>query len=290
MQPTDNIFDRDRLRQVRGRVAAEFADYDFLKRHVAENLVDRLLDIRRDFPLALELGAQTGQMARALEAAPRKIGRLIQVDSASAMLDQCVGERVVADDEALPFAADTFDAVIGGLSLHWVNRLPQLLEEIREMLQPDGLCMLSCFGGETLRELRQSMAFASSELGIAMHPRLSPMIDIRDAGALLQRAGFALPVVDNYTVTVTYADAFALMKDLRGMGETNMLMQRPRYFTRKSDMAAIAAMYSQHFALADGRIPATFDILTLTAWSPHSSQQQPSRRGSGQKNLGDVLS
>ncbi|MCH7554545.1 MAG: methyltransferase domain-containing protein [Proteobacteria bacterium] len=272
------IFDRTAVRRHRDRAAARLGDHDFLIREVAERLRERLGDIKRDFSCALDLGG-AGPEARLV----------VRGDLSPAMVARRPGPRVVLDEEGLPFAPGCFDLVTSLLALHWVNDLPGALLQIRWSLAPDGLFMAAMLGGETLIELREALARAESEQEGGVSPRLSPTVDLQDMGGLLQRAGFALPVVDVDTITVTYADAFALMHDLRGMGETNALNQRRKRFTRRATLMAAAEIYRERFADADGRLPATFQIIWLTAWAPHESQQQPLRPGSAKTRLADAL-
>ena len=178
------------------------------------------------------------------------------------------GAKLAADEEWLPFAPQSLDAVVSALTLHWANDLPGVLVQLRHALKPDGLLLAAMIGGDSLKELRQAMAAAASQQDDGLAPRIAPMVDIRDAGALLQRAGFALPVADSEIIHVTYAHALELMRDLRGMGETNMLLQRPRHFTGRRRLMAIAEAYQHLYAGADGRIPATFELITLTGWAP----------------------
>lgn len=197
--------------------------------------------------------------------------------------------RVVADEEWLPFAGERLDLVVSALSLHWVNDLPGALIQIHRALRPDGLFLAAILGGDSLSELRQALVRAESELEGGVSPRVAPLVDIRDLGALLQRAGFALPVVDSDTITATYPDALTLMRDLRGMGESNILRARHGHFSRRATLLAAAESYRDMFGDADGRIPATFQILYLAGWSPHESQQQALRPGSGEVSLAEAL-
>jgi SAM-dependent methyltransferase len=272
------IFDRAAVRRHRDRAAARLGDHDFLLREVAERLVERLGDIRRDFSCALDLGG-AGPDARLV----------VRGDLSPAMVARRPGPRVVLDEEWLPFASGCFDLVTSLLALHWVNDLPGALLQIRRSLAPDGLFLAAMIGGESLIELRQALAWAESEQEGGVSPRMSPTVDLQDMGGLLQRAGFALPVVDVDTITVTYDDAFALMHDLRAMGEANALNQRRKRFTRRATLMAAAAIYTQRFADADGRLPATFQIIWLTAWAPHDSQQKALRPGSAKARLADAL-
>ncbi len=288
MSDAMNLFDRAAVRRHRDRAATGLDDHDFLFREVAERLAGRLDDIRRDFPVALDLGGHGGPLAAAL-AGRGGIERLVQTDLSAALLGRAEGPRVAADEELLPFAAESFDLVASVLSLHWVNDLPGALVQIRRALKPDGLFLAAMLGADTLHELRQAFATAEIAEEGGASPRLSPFADIRDAGALLQRAGFALPVVDADGITVTYPDAFALMRDLRGMGETNALHERRKGFTRRATLMATAAAYAERFAGADGRVPATFQVIYLTGWAPHESQQKPLRPGAARTRLADAL-
>jgi NADH dehydrogenase [ubiquinone] 1 alpha subcomplex assembly factor 5 len=281
------VFDRRLLRRRRERVAPALDGCDFLIREAALRLVERLGDVRRAFPLALELGCHTGQLAAALHGSAQ-VGRLIQADLAHAMVRQTPGERLVADEEALPFGQGRLDLVLSCFSLHWVNDLPGVLAQIRYALKPDGLFLGIMPGGTTLFELREALMRAELEITGGAGPRVSPFLDVRDAGMLLQRAGFALPVVEADTITVTYDHPLNLIAELRGMGETNALAPPGRGLGR-STLSLACEIYRQLFGGADGRIPATFQLLTLSGWAPDPSQPQPIRRGSGQVHLAEAL-
>lgn len=284
------IFDRRLLRERRGRAAHDLHAHDFLLKEIGERLCDRLSDIARSFPLTLDLGARDGLLARML-GGRGGIETLIQSDASlvNAQRTRQSGPSVVADEELLPFKAECFDAVLSNLALHWVNDLPGALVQIRNSLKPDGLFLASLFGTGTLSELRECLMEAElAELGGAS-PRVSPFADLRDAAGLLQRAGFALPVADVDTVTVTYGDFFALLRDLRGMGEANALFDRLKHPTRRTIFARAAALYQDRFSDGEGRLRATFQVLFLTGWAPHESQQRPARRGSGKTSLKDVF-
>jgi SAM-dependent methyltransferase len=289
LPPQARIFDRRLLRARRSRAAHDLNAHDFLLREIAERLADRLSDIARAFPLALDLGARDGILARTLKGRGG-IETLIRsyLSPTEALRAQDGGPSVAADED-LPFRPHCFDAVLSNLALHWVNDLPGALVQIRSCLKPDGLFLASLFGAGTLAQLRTALMEAElAETGGAS-PRVSPFADLRDAAGLLQRAGFALPVADLDTVTVTYGDFFALLHDLRGMGEANALLDRLKRHTRRTVFARAAAIYQERFADAQGRLPATFQVLFLTGWAPHESQQQPARRGSGKTSLKDVL-
>ena len=218
-----------------------------------------------------------------------KVGWLAETDLSLAMLEGRPGARLVADEERLPFAAESLDLVVSSLALHWVNDLVGAMVQIRRALKPDGLFLGAMLGGATLTELRQCLSEAETRVRGGAGPRVSPFVDAADAAALLQRAGFALPVVDTDTVTARYDHPLRLLADLRAMGETAALVDRPREpFTRRivEDMAAI---YAERFSAPDGKVIATFEIVTLTGWAPHPDQQKPSERGSAKMRLADVL-
>jgi len=283
------IFDRALLRGRRDR-AARVADpkRDFLFAEAGERMLDRLDDVNRRFPLALDLGSRDGLLSRLLQGRGG-IETLIQGDLSIGMLRRAGGRVLQLDEEALPFAPESFDLVLANLSLHWTNDLPGALAQIKHVLKPDGLFLGVIFGAGTLGELRSVLMEAEiAETGGAS-ARVAPFADIRDAAGLLQRAGFALPVADAETVTVTYAGLPPLLADLRAMGEANILDARLRRPTRRAVIARAAALYAEKFAAPDARIPASFRLIFLTGWAPHESQQQPARRGSGTVNLGEAL-
>jgi NADH dehydrogenase [ubiquinone] 1 alpha subcomplex assembly factor 5 len=284
-----SIFDRTLLRRRRDRIA-RIADprRDFLFAEAGERMLDRLDDVRRRFPLALDLGSRDGLLGRLLMGRGG-IETLIQGDLSLGLLRQAGGRVVQLDEEALPFAPASFDLVLANLSLHWVNDLPGALAQIRYVLKPDGLFLGVLFGAGTLGELRTVLMEAEiAETGGAS-ARVAPFADLRDAAGLMQRAGFALPVADVESLTVTYAGLMPLLADLRAMGEANILDARLKRPTRRAVIARAAALYQEKFAMPDGRIPAGFRLIFLTGWAPHESQQQPARRGSGQINLGEAL-
>ena len=302
MSDAMNVFDRRLVRCHRDRAAARLEAHDFLFRETAERLADRLDDVTRMFPVALDLGCRGGGMAAVL-GGRGGIETLVQCELSPAMARRAATARsragpeprtprvltVCADEEFLPFQPHAFDLVVSNLSVHWVNDLPGCFLQVHRVLKPDGLLLAAMLGGQTLNELRASLlAGELAETGGAS-PRVSPFADLRDAGALLQRAGFALPVIDSDLLTVTYDDAFHLMRDLRGMGETNAMHGRRRELSRRATLFAAAAHYRDRWVEPDGRLPATFQIIYMTAWSPDSSQQRPLRPGSAQLRLADAL-
>jgi SAM-dependent methyltransferase len=262
------VFDRALVRRHRERAAAGFAAHDFLFREVADRLAERLGDAKRTFPLALDLGCHAGAMAQALRG-QAGIERLFGADLSFAMARAASRGGlpvVVADEEFLPFAPASLDLVISALGLHWVNDLPGALVQIFRALKPEGLFLGAMLGGETLNELRQSLLQAELEIAGGASPRLSPLAEVRDAGNLLQRAGFAQPIADVETITVTYPDPIALMHELRAMAETNANLARRKNLDRRATLLRAAALYQERFAGPDGRIPATFQVIFLAGW------------------------
>jgi len=291
MEERIEVFDRRAVRRHRDRAAGNLAAYDFLLREVAERLAERLDDVTRQFPLALDLGCHDGTLGRAL-AGRRGIETLIQADLSPAMAIGSVGDgrpALAADEEALPFANRGFDAVFSLLSLHWVNDLPGALIQVCRALKPDGLFLAAMLGGETLKELRTALLEAEIEVEGGAGPRVSPFADVRDLGALLQRAGFALPVADVDDIEVSYPDALKLMADLRGMGEANAVADRRKGFTRRTTLMRACELYAERHAGPDGRLLATFQVIYLTAWAPHESQPQPLAPGSAGTRLSAAL-
>jgi SAM-dependent methyltransferase len=272
------IFDRRALRLHRARAARRDADSGFLFREGAERLLDRLADIKRGFVRALDLESRHPLIAERLRAAG--------IDTVAA---GAFGPLVV-DLEALPFVPGSFDLVTSSLSFHWINDLPGTLLQLRHMLKPDGLLLVNLFAGETLEALRVALIEAESEIENGASPRISPFADPRELAGLLQRAGFALPVVDSDRIIVDYPDAWKLMRDMRAMGETNASALRHRHFTRRATLLRAAKIYRERFGDEAGRIPAEFEIVTLTAWAPHQTQPRALRPGSAAARLADALS
>jgi len=292
-----DVFNRHSIRLHRDRAAPEFRGHDFLFREVALRLADRLDDIKRTFPLAADVGCHGGELARQLKDRGG-IETLVQCDLSPKMARRAADRRVhgnmrvfsvAADEELLPFAAGRFDLIVSSLSLHWTNDLPGALVQIRRALKPDGLFLGAFLGGETLTELRGALAEAEIAEEGGLSPRVSPFADVRDAGALLQRTGFALPVVDCDTLTVSYPDPLGLMADLRRMGESNAVLERRKAFTRRATLLAAAMRYQEKFADEAGRVPATFQVIYMTAWAPDASQPKPLRPGQAKTRLADAL-
>lgn len=286
MPATLSIFDRPLLRRRRRR-ALRLGVSDFLLERVAHDLADRLAAVLRHFGLGVDLGSP-GERVRDALAASGKVGAIVTANDTVAVATAAL-PAIAADEEALPFRDASLDLVVSALSLQSVNDLPGALLQIRRALRPDGLFIGALLGGDTLTELRQAFAQAEIEIENGLSPRVAPFAGLRDLGALLQRAGFALPVADVDRATVRYASPLALMHDLRRMGATNVLLERSRKPLRRATLARMMAVYGERFADDDGRIRATFEIVWLSGWAPHPNQQQPLRPGSAQRRLADVL-
>jgi len=286
MSSGPTIFDRLLLRARRRRAAA-LGPATFLLDRVAGDLAERLAAVLRNFALAADIGTPTDAVRRAI-AATGKVGSLIAVDP-DAGRGAAQFTPIAADEEALPFAAGSLDLAVSALALQFVNDLPGTLIQIRRALKPDGLLLAALLGGDTLIELRQAFGAAESEVEGGLSPRVAPFADLRDIGSLLQRADFALPVVDSERLTVRYDEAFALMRDLRRMGATNALTERRRTPLRRATLQRMAEIYAERFSDADGRVHATFEIIWLSGWSPHPNQQQPLKPGSAKQRLADAL-
>ncbi len=266
------IFDRNLLR-LRQRRARALGPATFLIDRVAAELGERLAVVLRRFERAADLGTPTDALRRVLLASG-KVGAVADV---------------IADEEALPFANDSLDLVVSALALQFVNDLPGTLIQIRRALKPDGLLLAALIGGDSLIELREVFAQAESEMEGGVSPRVAPFADLRELGALLQRAGFALPVVDSDRLTVRYKTALDLMRDLRRMGATNVLTERRRAPLKRRTLFRMAEIYAERFSDADGRLRATFEIAWLSGWAPHESQQKPLKPGSASARLADAL-
>jgi SAM-dependent methyltransferase len=288
MSAPTRLFDRA-LIETRRRRARRTGPATFLLDRVAEDFADRLAAVLRRFERAVDLGTPTPAVRAAL-ASYGAIGSMVAVAPA---FDAADGDpaplRVVADPEALPFAAQSLDLVVSAFALQTVDDLPGALIQIRRALKPDGLLLAALLGGDTLAELRESFAVAESEITGGVSPRVAPFADVRDMGALMQRAGFALPVTDVDRVVVRYASPLALMADLRRMGATNPLIERRRVPLRRDVLARVLEVYAERFSDADGKVRASFEIVWLSGWAPHESQQQPLRPGSAKARLADAL-
>ena len=271
--PAPHVFDRNLV--IRRRLRVQEHEH-FLAARCAEDAAERLLDINRNFEHALIIGPQSFY-DDLLAALPK--------DKLQAVT---LGPQDL-DEEVLPYAAQSFDVILCALRLHSVNDLPGALVQMRAALRPDGVLIASMFGGQTLSELRSVLYEAEDLTYGGITPRIAPMADFQQLASLLQRAGFALPVVDTDRVTVRYSAPLRLLSDLKNMGESNALTARSRKPVSKRFIAKIAQIYTKRHADADGKVPATFEILWLTGWAPHESQQKPLKPGSAKMRLADAL-
>ncbi len=270
MTSPPTLFDTGLLARRRAR-AGRIGGADFLHRAVAGEIAERLTEVKRSFTDPVLIGPQPEVWAEALAEAGVPPPRLLP------------------DGDVLPLAEGAHDLVVHALALHWANDPVGQLVQARRALRPDGLFLAALFGGETLGELRAALAEAEIEVSGGLSPRVAPMGEIRDLGGLLQRAGFALPVADSRRFDVSYATALDLMRDLRAMGETNVLSDRLRRPTRREVLARAAAIYAARFPAEGGRIRASFDVIFLTGWAPAPDQPKPLRPGSARARLADAL-
>jgi SAM-dependent methyltransferase len=265
------LFDRALLRARQSR-ALRGEPATFLLDRVTQDMEERLHAVLRDFADVADVWTPDEALRNALS---DRFKSVAHVD--------------LSEQEKLPFRPESLDLVVSALAFQFVNDLPGVLAQIRRALKPDGLLLAAMIGSDTLTELRQSFAAAEAECEGGVSPRVAPFADLRDVGALLQRAGFALPVTDVDRIVVRYANAFALMQDLRRMGATNILLERRRTPTRRATMLRMAQIYGERFADPDGRIRATFDVIWLSGWAPHDSQQKPLRPGSAKASLAEAV-
>lgn len=278
------IFNRSLHKMRREKIAANFAQHAFLKSEVSTRLIDNLRDIKRSYKSVLNLNCDFKNLSQQM---PKAF--IINQDLSYNMLAPSIGVNIQADEELIPAQPQSLDLILSCLTLHWVNDLPGSLIQILHSLKADGLFLGALLGGETLTELRQAMLKADMEHLGGAHPHISPFIDVRDAGALMQRAGYALPVVNTERIIVTYRDAFSLMKELKAMGENNALIKGYKALSSRHIMTNVAKIYHDMFANEQGRIPVTFDIIYLQGWAPHNSQQKPLKPGAAKMFLQDAL-
>lgn len=267
------LFDRALLRNRQSRAARQGVEV-FLLERVAEDMAERQQAVLREFSDGIDLGTPGDQVRNVLARNVRQL-RAVALP--------------VSDTEPLALAPASSDLVVSALALQFVNDLPGVLAQVRRAMKPDGLFLAAMIGGDTLTELRQSFAAAEAEVEGGVSPRVAPFADLRDLGALLQRAGFALPVTDVDRIVVRYDNAFALMHDLRRMGGTNILNERRRTPSRRATFLKMAQIYAERFSDPDGRIRATFDIVWMSGWAPHDSQQKPLKPGSAKMSLADAV-
>lgn len=274
------------LAHKRRALAGKVAGSDFVMRRVADDLAERLAAVGRGFGEAATLFCQTPAAVGAM-AETGKAGHIVRVECDAGFCDD--NEALIAPFETVPFEPESLELAVSLMSMQAMNDIPGMLVQIRRALRPDGLFLGAMAGAGTMAELRESLLAAETELYGGISPRVAPFVDVRDAGALLQRAGFALPVADVETMTVRYDHMFALMADLRAMGETNVLADRSRRPATRALFARAAEIYAERFSDPDGRIRASFQIVWLSGWAPDASQQQPLKPGSAKMSLARAL-
>ncbi|CDM33943.1 hypothetical protein DTO013E5_1679 [Penicillium roqueforti] len=316
--PMLEVFNRKAKHLQKDRAARnveQSRNVDYLKDEVAMRLCERLLDIKRDFPNVLDLGANSCNIARALtspnidSAMPEgtitpplsnKISKLTCVETSRALLYRDENEPfnkeiniqrdVIPDLETLPYAPNSFDAVLSSLSIHWINDLPALLEQVNTILKPDAPFIAAMFGGDTLYELRGSLQLADMERRGGVSPHVSPLADVKDVGSLLSRTGFKMLTVDVEDIVVEFPDTFALMQDLQAMGEGNAIMNRESAPLSRDVLLANEAIYRSMYMEEGARgIPATFRLIYMIGWKEGEGQSKPLQRGTGDVNLKDIL-
>lgn len=289
MAQPQTLFDLALINRRRDRWAKSAAAHDFLLQRTCEDLASRLQFINRQFANALILGAHHGVMGRALSRTDN-VDWIISADSTERLIGECPAPKIVANQEWMPIKAGSMDLIVSPLTLQFANDLPGTLVQIQRALKKDGLLLAAMLGGETLHELRYAWLQAESEIAGGAAPRVAPFADIRDLGALLQRAGFALPVVDSERLTVTYATPQALMQEIKAMAASNPLADRSSKPVTRRLLTRACEIYQDNYAdPATGRIPATIEILTLSAWAPDASQPKPLKPGSAKMRLADAL-
>lgn len=289
------IFDRALLQSRRLKAWQRHGkDADFLLSHVCQDMAERLSIVLREFPLVLEVGGHTGKLAQMISGR-KGTTHIFRQEHSNAFLSGAGQSEttailpLVADEEALPVAPQSMDLILSPLSLQWVNDLPGSLFQVRNSLKPDGLFLATLLGNESLKELRTAFLQAETELTDGVSPHIAPFPELKDMGSLLQRAGFSLPVVDQDIITVRYGSMFSLMEDLRKMGASNCLHDRSRTPMRRDVLMRAAEIYQSDFADSDGKIRASFQIVSISGWAPHESQQKPLKPGSAQTHFSKVL-
>lgn len=289
MSGPEPLFDRRLQRRWLTRNAATIGGGDFLRAHIASDLADRLAVVARPFTHGLVIGAGA-QRVREIFLGSGRIARMLAAEPIAPLASSSDrGGAVVADSEALPFAPESFDLVVSMLDLGLVNDLPGALVQLRRILKPDGLLLAALIGGESFSAIARAFALAESEITGGASPRVAPMVDVRDLGSLLQRAGFALPVTDVDRLGLTYASPLAALGELRQLGLANSLTARSRRPLSRAVLIGAMQAYQSEASTADGRVALTLDILTATAWAPHPDQQKPLRPGSARMRLAEAL-
>src|SRR3989337_539555 len=268
------LFDRRLLRARRASFAHEIEAREFLLAHVAREIAERVELMLRPFPLALDLGAHHGPLGRRV-AELTSVGEMIYAESAFALAALCPRPSLVCDEDLLPFKEQSLNLVVSGLALHRVNDLPGALIQIRRALRPDGLFIAAALGSRPLHELREALIEAEAELHGGASPRVAPFADVREYGALLQRAGFALPVTDAELLTVTYPSPRELMREIRALGGGNVMAARRKVPLPRGTLERAEEIYRERHSTPAGKIAASFEFVYLTGWAPDASQPKP---------------
>ncbi|KAF2259249.1 S-adenosyl-L-methionine-dependent methyltransferase [Lojkania enalia] len=310
--PTLEIFSHQHKWMQKERAAADTETsrkVDYLRDEIASRLCERLLDINRYFPNVLDLGANACNLARMLtlpsedspNAGPRykRVGKITSVDSSETLLYRDadllfnkeieITREVLSTSELLPYEANTFDAVLSSLSLHWINDLPSVLAQVNNILKPDSPFIGVMMGGDSLYELRTSLQLAELDRRGGVSTHTSPLADVRDVGGLLQRAGFSLLTVDVDDIVVEFPDTFSLMKDLQAMGESNAVIAREKGAIRRDVLLAAESIYRELHGNDDGTLPATFRLIYMIGWKHSPDQAKPLERGTGMFSIKDFL-
>jgi SAM-dependent methyltransferase len=288
MSEDRELFDRALLRRRRARFAGQMGEHEALLAHVAVEIVDRIGAILRDFPLALDLGAYHGVLGHAV-AALSSVGEMIYAESVPTLAGLCPRPAVVCDEELLPLKDQSLNLVVSGLALHRLNDLPGALIQIRRALRPDGLFLGAALGSRSLQELRYALIEAEAEHHGGASPRIAPFADVREYGGLLQRAAFALPVTDAELLTVTYPSPRELMREIRALGGGNVMAARRKAPLPRGTLERAEEIYRTRYGTAEGKIKASFEIVYLSGWAPHPSQQKPLAPGTAKTRLADAL-
>lgn len=283
------IFNRRLIRSRRDRFSAHIKDYNFLHNWAGEQIADRFEDIKREFPCSLFMSPRCDNNVTNKIKNAAGITYPLAMDLSAGMLDHYSDNKFLGDEEFLPIKKNSLDGVISILNLHTINDLPGALIQINRALKADGVFIGSMFGGETLFELREALNHAEMKIKGGISPRVAPFADKQQMGALMQRTGYALPVIDSELITISYDSIFALMKDVRFMAEGNAVSARSKTMTSRSIMMEAAKYYAENYSEADGKIFATFEIIFVIGWAPHESQQQPLRPGSAKQSLASAL-
>ncbi len=286
MEKSDSIFDQNALFQHRKRAKKEFKLHDFMIQEVAGRLSERLEETNRNFDTAIGICWQN-RILREICHRANNIDKLIVYNNCKTKNSD--KNQIIAEPELFPIAPKSIDLFVSLLEWHWINDLPGVLSQSLSALKSDGLILGAMFGGNTLTELRTVLIEAEMITKGGVTPRIPPFVDVETLGNLLLRIGFTLPVIDIDTINVTYPNAFKLMHEIRGMGETNCLTKRSKKFTRRDILYRAAELYNDKYGTSDGRINATFQVIFFTAWAPHHSQPKPKKRGSGKYSLESAI-